>query len=184
MKHFLARALAKGFIPAVTLMAMCSASAAQATFTLNFDEAGNGSYQTGSDPAVNDPGVIVDGYLSYLLPQPVGLGAVEINDSNGLSDILNFIQSGDSYYMQFLSGPGNELADSDTFPNGLSGPVGAYEDGLGNFTYDVGNIYNGYSGDGAAVPEPSTWAMMLLGFGMVGFGLRNRRKRMVRVSYA
>ena len=31
----------------------------------------------------------------------------------------------------------------------------------------------------AAVPEPSTWAMMLLGFGAVGLGMRrsNRRKR-------
>src|SRR5947208_2450166 len=152
--------LAKGFIPAVTLMAMCHASAAEAAFNLTFDEAGNGSYQiyngTGYDPAVNDPGVIVDGYLSYLLPEAVTTGAVGINDSNGLSDILNFIQSGDSYYMQFISGPGPELADSNTFPNGFSDLyVGATEDRLGNFTYDVGNIYNGYSADGAAVPEPS-----------------------------
>lgn len=36
----------------------------------------------------------------------------------------------------------------------------------------------------AAVPEPSTWAMMLVGFGMVGFGLRSRRKQSVRVAYA
>jgi hypothetical protein len=26
-----------------------------------------------------------------------------------------------------------------------------------------------------AVPEPSTWAMMLIGFGLVGFSLRRRR---------
>ena len=35
-----------------------------------------------------------------------------------------------------------------------------------------------------AVPEPATWAMMLMGFGLVGFGLRNRRKPVVRVTYA
>ena len=35
----------------------------------------------------------------------------------------------------------------------------------------------------AAVPEPATWAMMIVGFGVVGFGLRRRHK--VRgVSYA
>lgn len=34
----------------------------------------------------------------------------------------------------------------------------------------------------AAVPEPATWAMMLLGFGMIGFASR-RRQRAVRVSY-
>lgn len=28
----------------------------------------------------------------------------------------------------------------------------------------------------AAVPEPGTWAMMLLGFGAVGFGMRRRRR--------
>jgi hypothetical protein len=30
--------------------------------------------------------------------------------------------------------------------------------------------------NGAAVPEPSTWAMMLLGFGGIGFAMRRRRK--------
>ena len=35
-----------------------------------------------------------------------------------------------------------------------------------------------------SVPEPTTWAMMLMGFGMVGFGLRSRRKPSVRVTYA
>lgn len=34
----------------------------------------------------------------------------------------------------------------------------------------------------AAVPEPATWAMMVLGFGFVGFGMR--RTRNVTVSYA
>jgi hypothetical protein len=29
---------------------------------------------------------------------------------------------------------------------------------------------------GPAIPEPSTWAMMLLGFGAVGYGLRRRRE--------
>jgi hypothetical protein len=29
---------------------------------------------------------------------------------------------------------------------------------------------------GSAVPEPGTWAMMLLGFGMAGFAIRRRRK--------
>ena len=30
-----------------------------------------------------------------------------------------------------------------------------------------------------AVPEPATWAMMILGFGLVGSGLRRRRERML-----
>lgn len=35
-----------------------------------------------------------------------------------------------------------------------------------------------------AVPEPGTWAMMLFGFGAVGFGMRRRNKDKVRVRYS
>lgn len=34
-----------------------------------------------------------------------------------------------------------------------------------------------------AVPEPTTWAMMLAGFGMIGFAMRSRRRR-TNVVYA
>jgi hypothetical protein len=34
----------------------------------------------------------------------------------------------------------------------------------------------------AAVPEPSTWAMMLLGFGAIGFSLRRRRSAAVQTA--
>jgi hypothetical protein len=36
----------------------------------------------------------------------------------------------------------------------------------------------------AAVPEPATWALMLLGFGAIGFGMRRRKKPEVRVRFA
>ena len=36
----------------------------------------------------------------------------------------------------------------------------------------------------AAVPEPGTWAMMLLGFGAMGAAMRSRRKQKVTVRYA
>lgn len=34
------------------------------------------------------------------------------------------------------------------------------------------------------VPEPATWAMMLVGFAGIGFAMRRRRKQEVRVKYA
>ena len=34
----------------------------------------------------------------------------------------------------------------------------------------------------AAVPEPSTWAMMLLGFGALGTSLRRRRRALLRIA--
>ena len=55
--------------------------------------------------------------------------------------------------------------------------------GAGNHTLTVtGNITSGpsasYSGtiNFAAVPEPATWAMMLLGFGGIGMAMRRRRQ--------
>jgi hypothetical protein len=36
----------------------------------------------------------------------------------------------------------------------------------------------------AAVPEPATWALMLIGFGAIGFGMRRRRADTVRVRFA
>ena len=35
-----------------------------------------------------------------------------------------------------------------------------------------------------AVPEPSTWAMMILGFGAIGGMMRGKRRETVRVRYA
>ncbi|QGN56545.1 PEPxxWA-CTERM sorting domain-containing protein [Novosphingobium sp. Gsoil 351] len=36
----------------------------------------------------------------------------------------------------------------------------------------------------AAVPEPATWAMMLLGFGMIGFGMRRRMTANTQVRFS
>lgn len=36
----------------------------------------------------------------------------------------------------------------------------------------------------AAVPEPASWAMMMIGIGAVGYAMRRRQKVMTRVSFA
>ena len=51
------------------------------------------------------------------------------------------------------------------------------------------NLNASYSGtlnfSAAAVPEPATWALMLAGFGMVGFAMRRRKSKVgTSVSYA
>lgn len=55
-----------------------------------------------------------------------------------------------------------------------------------NNTYRIdlsaaGNTVTSFAriGEGAvaAVPEPATWAMMLMGFGLIGFSMRGRRRR-------
>jgi PEP-CTERM motif len=35
-----------------------------------------------------------------------------------------------------------------------------------------------------AVPEPATWMMLVLGFGLIGFSMRRRRNTVARVSFA
>lgn len=47
--------------------------------------------------------------------------------------------------------------------------------GIDNIIFDSGR---------AAVPETSTWAMMLIGFGAIGGAARSRRKRKLVISYA
>jgi hypothetical protein len=37
---------------------------------------------------------------------------------------------------------------------------------------------------GGAVPEPATWAMMMLGFGGLGFAMRRKPKAAMRIRYA
>jgi hypothetical protein len=56
----------------------------------------------------------------------------------------------------------------------------------------VGNAFHDMAGDGftlngtvsRAVPEPSTWAMMLVGFGAIGFGMRRKQRQTVRYNFA
>ena len=56
----------------------------------------------------------------------------------------------------------------------------------GSFTTQDGSVASraNYQPIGAPVPEPATWAMMLIGFGMIGFGLRRREKVTTRVRYS
>lgn len=39
-----------------------------------------------------------------------------------------------------------------------------------------------YSGSQTAVPEPGTWAMMLVGFGAAGYSMRRRRKVVTQLA--
>lgn len=56
---------------------------------------------------------------------------------------------------------------------------------FGNFTQVTGNNINfTVNTTIPAVPEPATWAMMLLGFGGIGYSMRRRRKTSTGAQFA
>jgi hypothetical protein len=103
-----------------------------------------------------------------------------------------------------LSGPSTDINFTSVTINGLvvpRSPNGAVEfagisgvpvlNGAENRLVVVGTSAGegSYGGNltftpNSAVPEPATWAMMLMGFGAIGFGMRRRRKETARVRFA
>ncbi|WP_126174642.1 PEPxxWA-CTERM sorting domain-containing protein [Altericroceibacterium xinjiangense] len=62
------------------------------------------------------------------------------------------------------------------------------QSGVWNFVYSVPG-FGAAQGTAqvelaSAIPEPTTWAMMLLGFGAIGFAMRKPGRRKVSASYA
>lgn len=132
-------------------------------------------------------------------------GTPGIMDLSSIGDIFNisFIWgSVDSYnFIDFLDGNGNVIttfSGSDIFnpANGSQtdpdlNPVVRF-DVTGDHVASLTSLRlratdNAFETDNFAinaVPEPATWAMMLLGFGAIGFGMRRRRADTVRVRFA
>jgi hypothetical protein len=72
----------------------------------------------------------------------------------------------------------NLLAVSPSFGAGAGKSLNSFTaNGGGNFEFVPGSLTGGGGGGGGGgIPEPATWAMMLLGAGGVGAMLRNRRR--------
>jgi hypothetical protein len=150
-----------------------------------------GSNAQGADPAVGDQG---DNYLSVLGGQTATFDFTGF-DGGGLAQLALDYGSADTYntFTVLLLGgatavfTGQDLINIGTADGDQASPR---TNGRLTFTADLGNVITGltlssdqnsletdnYSGI-AAVPEPSTWAMMLLGFGAVGMAARRSRRR-------
>jgi len=72
---------------------------------------------------------------------------------------------------------------ADSTYNFSTGQNGNWSTGPFNRNADQGTAGR-FSVATAAVPEPATWALMLLGFGIVGFGMRRRQNVHTAVAYA
>ena len=97
-----------------------------------------------------------------------------------LADVYNNGNGGDVLF-SFITGSGttnqtitvDNLVGLQTFAFNMTG--------LSSFTFTPINTEGGWLQldnitIGSAVPEPSTWAMMLMGFGAVGLAMRRRRR--------
>ena len=133
---------------------------------LIWEAANNGGYTIGA--AAN----VTAGGLFY--QNVAGMGAI-LNNQGG-------------YVLRTASEWGNLYSTAgfiSAFGVGFGGDAGANFHALAdNVTLTTDSGSRGYNFAAAAVPEPATWAMMLMGFGMVGAGVRSRGKSIVRLTYA
>lgn len=111
--------------------------------------------------------------LGFLIGSPDTYNRVTINSTAGAFSFapgaLGLPGDGDqslSRYVNFTTTAPGERILSASFTNNPA-----------NDAFEVANFSVG------AVPEPATWAMMLLGFGAVGYSMRKRRT-VTRITYA
>ena len=105
---------------------------------------------------------------------------LQVNGAAVTGSVLFYIDSQDGGFDLLL--PGGDLTLFG--PQLFSGPTSAPNFLAGTFALDGGSQIS-ISQVSAAVPEPSTWALMLLGFGAVGASMRGSRKAaLAKVTYA
>jgi PEP-CTERM motif len=102
---------------------------------------------------------------------------------------ISLYDSGNNLIVTFLTANGNTLIP--TFEGGINAPTYSYT-GATAVSYFVDNLGFGPTDDGliqatftsvaGAVPEPATWAMMILGFVGIGAMAYRRRNTALRVA--
>lgn len=169
------------------LLALCAsgmASTAQAAININFDTLTGAEYDTA--------GVFVTGDLSFT-------GSVD--DGGGLDSVL--LEIWDDGALKFTDTFELAVGSSGSFhfEAFYAGLVGTAAPGIGVYVSDGGNTVISLDpfflphyadpgqcrencGPTGAVPEPATWAMMLMGFGATGFALRKGRRRKTALAQA
>jgi hypothetical protein len=137
-------------------------------------------------------------------PGSTGYTSIRLAGAGGLFDEIQFL-AGSSYAGAGASLYYELLAAGSVVGSGLAGGLPDFPNGWVTFGFsglafdevrlqalDGGGAFNPLAPDGLAldavtiggtfVPEPSIWAMMILGFGMIGGIMRKRQK--ITVSYA
>jgi hypothetical protein len=140
-------------------------SFALGTTPISFDFGIDGNHENASIKLTN---FLTGDSVTY---NPFGLGNDNFNGSGPLED-TDLFQNSEKLTFGFLSGLHFDPNVNDTYSAMLTAG---------------GKSVTAFAqlGSGApAVPEPATWAMMLLGFGGIGATMRRRAKTNTTVSYA
>ncbi len=140
------------------------------------------------------PASDANGVYSFALgTDPVSFDWSILGDTSGSLITITNILSGSSFsYNPFFAGNDNEINDSGAVQNSFRlNWAGLGFDPNVNNTFSVnltagGNSLTTFAKIGAgAVPEPATWALMLLGFMAIGATMRNKKTTQRRsVTYA
>lgn len=168
------------FAGEVTLAQGYTINSVEGYFANSSGSAGTVTAQLFSDGG-NVPGTL-------LFSQAFNLNGVAPLDWYGATG-LNWSVGAGSYWLAFapdanVSGiwPGDAPSPLDEYAQASGG---AWQNvGPNAFDYlDVGVRISGTPNVAAAVPEPATWLMMLVGFGAIGAALRRRSNPAVKVSF-
>jgi hypothetical protein len=128
-----------------------------------------------------------DGFaLTSNITNATGSSVGNFTSSSSLALLGVFLGSGSGVDTVFTIGSGGSfvvptgatalyLGFADSY--GFNGPSSYYGDNSGGFSAEI----SAASENVGAVPEPATWAMMIIGFGAVGAAMRRRR---LTVTYA
>lgn len=90
-------------------------------------------------------------------------------------DVLNATSATVGTTTYAFTGFAWDRSRADIVSGNVATPGGDGRDYVGQFSFTAID---------SAVPEPTTWAMMLAGFGMIGLGLRSRRNVSARLAHA
>lgn len=191
--------LFKAAVVACALIA--GASAADAAIVVNVTQSGNdvkvdmsgsldltgltfaGAYSLGTGISASNgyvsggSGGTVQGFSGFSSPATFGTGAyVGASTSSGDNFALNARSFGSPIvFLPFEYFPGTELSATQTFRGqtiaslGLTAGSYVFQSAADTVTVNIGPV-------AAAVPEPATWALMILGMGAIGFTMRRRSK--------
>ncbi|MBB4152181.1 hypothetical protein GGQ80_000057 [Sphingomonas jinjuensis] len=138
----------------------------------------------GTNPTINDPTTL--GGNDFLISgDGFPSGSITNSDLNytitlGFADGATISGMYNTISGAFTAGSSSTVGDTTYTLTGFGWNRNPNSDIVSQFAPTKGNDTSDYTGlfsfDASAVPEPATWAMMLIGFGMVGGAARYRRR--------